>query len=247
MAVARKPRVDEKGWKSRQIGPNIVRAWFDSVINPVLQGLETERELIRKGNWTWRFRPPGLEVIHPVRAYVQPTAYANLKQFTQLNREAGQRIDLHDSKIPLLLDECAKLHRAIARDERFRELHCAVTSSDNLCELNVSDLSELFGAYGKEDQLELFAQYTTNNVGELGSYYAGARLWNPNRSVFLKVRDRPEIHKHYQSTAKAGDSLLGEVHRLIQLLEEKRLELSLEYDQPYVMATSPVALPEQSF
>jgi hypothetical protein len=145
------------------------------------------------------------------------------------------------------LDECAKLHRAIVRDESFRELYYGATSPDALCELNVRDLSEWFGAYPREDQLEILAQYVTNSVGDLGLYYTGARLWNRYRSDFLKVRDRPEIHKHYQSTAKAGDSLLREVNRLIQLLEEKRLELSLEYDQPYVMATSPVALPERSF
>ena len=246
MAVARKPRVDEKGRKSRQIGPNIVRAWFDSVINPLLRALETERELLQKRNWTWRFRPAGLELIRPARVYVEPEARDNLKQFAALNPDCGRAIDSHDAKVHALLEECTKLHEATVRDESFRALCARVTSAESLSGLNVADLSELFGAYPPEDHLNILAQYVTNNTGELGSYYVSAKLWNRYRTEFLGLRDRPNVRSHYKLTSEAGESLLREVNRLIQLLEEKRLALSLEYDQPYVAVTRPAGLSERS-
>jgi len=255
MAVPRKRPVNERavraslvtGRKGKQIGPNIVRAWFDTVINPLLRSLETERELLQKGNWTWRFRPAGLELIRPARAYLEPEAQENLGQFVVLNPDAKGRIDLHDSKILPLLEECIKLHRAIKRDGGFRELYSRVTSPESLSELKVMDMSAVFGAYPKQDQLELLAQYVTNKVGELGLYYTGAILWNRYRGDFLKVRGRSDVRGYCQSAAREGALLLREVNRLIALLEEKRLELSLEHDQPYVAATRPAGVLERSF
>jgi len=36
-------------------GPRTVRAWFDTVINPLLKGLSDERSHLLKLNWTWQF------------------------------------------------------------------------------------------------------------------------------------------------------------------------------------------------
>ena len=48
--------------KAPAIGPRIVRAWFDTVVNPLLNGLEKEQQLLAQHNWTWEFSPPSLEL-----------------------------------------------------------------------------------------------------------------------------------------------------------------------------------------
>ena len=241
MAVLPKRRTDGSSRKAptaprreaRQIGPNIVRAWFDSVINPLLRSLETERELLQKGNWTWRFRPAGLESIRSSRVYIQPEARENLKQFAALNPEAGKAIDLHDARVLPLAEQCRQFHEAVRAEQSLLELYRRTTSPESLSELNVRDMRYLFGAYPEADHLDVLAEYIVNNTGELPPSYGPAPLWNKHKTEFLKLRDHRAIHGHYQSTAAAGEALLKCVNRLVGFLEEKRLQLSLDYDQPY--------------
>jgi hypothetical protein len=51
-----------------------VRAWFDTIVNPLIDALETEVRFINAGNFTWRFRPTGFEYIRPVRQQLDPRA-----------------------------------------------------------------------------------------------------------------------------------------------------------------------------
>src|SRR5713101_8242128 len=56
--------------KKPPYGPNIVRAWFDTVIQPALRGLETEQSFLERKNWTFRFHPLSLEFIGPLREHL---------------------------------------------------------------------------------------------------------------------------------------------------------------------------------
>jgi len=52
-------------------GPRTVRAWFDTVLNPLIQSLESDLVLLRQRNWTFTWRPPRLDLIRPLRDYLQ--------------------------------------------------------------------------------------------------------------------------------------------------------------------------------
>ncbi len=52
-----------------RVGPNIVRAWFDTVVNPLIRAMTVEQERLERKDWTWRFIPGGLEAIRSVRAH----------------------------------------------------------------------------------------------------------------------------------------------------------------------------------
>jgi hypothetical protein len=54
------PTKSRTSQKSKTVGPNVVRAWFDTVLNPLLSELAEERRELLAENWTWRFRPPRL-------------------------------------------------------------------------------------------------------------------------------------------------------------------------------------------
>src|SRR5450759_5671575 len=70
---------------SPRIGPRILRAWFDTVFNQLIQSLKFELLLIGKHNWTFSFRPVALERIRPVRWYLADKGQANLAQILQLD------------------------------------------------------------------------------------------------------------------------------------------------------------------
>lgn len=50
-----------------EAGPRIVRSWFDTVINPLLQNLGLEKNLLQEKNWTWTVPPGKLESIRPIK------------------------------------------------------------------------------------------------------------------------------------------------------------------------------------
>ena len=222
-----------------QIGPRIVRAWFDSVINPLLDGLEKEAELLRRGNWTWRFRPAALELIRPVRVFVGAGARQNLDHFVALNPDSKEMLRSHDDGIPRLLEKCKELHRAIVVNEVFRELFYKNTSEAALSKLGVGDVKDLFGAYSTEDHLEVLAEHVVNKRGELPSLYTTAPLWNNHREEFLAILERPGVGQYTKATIAAGRTLLRHVERLIRLLTDRRMKLSLAFDEPPV-ATAPL-------
>ena len=97
--------------KAPAIGPRIVRAWFDTVVNPLLNGLEKEQQLLAQHNWTWEFSPPSLEAIHRVQAYVDRN---NLEHFTQHYPEVARAIEEHDQQQLLLLQHCQQLQSLMA-------------------------------------------------------------------------------------------------------------------------------------
>ena len=70
--------------RSVTVGPRIVRAWFDTVVNPLIDALESEMRVMQDGNFTWRFRPAGFEYIRPIRQHLDPRFLANLEQLCTL-------------------------------------------------------------------------------------------------------------------------------------------------------------------
>src|SRR5205809_2445211 len=86
------------------VGPQIVRAWFDTVINPLHSWLTTVDTLLAARNWTWRFQPARLEVVRHVSAYVD--ARPNWEQFKQLHPQIGHITEIHDQKVDALAHAC---------------------------------------------------------------------------------------------------------------------------------------------
>jgi hypothetical protein len=218
-----------------RVGPNIVRAWFDTVLNPVLQALTVEQERLERKDWTWRFIPGGLEAIRPVRAHLDISARDNLEQFLQLHSAVNLWTRKHDVQVALLSDKCEQLQHRLEQSPELLRIYERATSPEALSDMGAS-LREIFGAYPPQDHLALLAQYIVNDTGDLLEYHTTARLWNKHREEFLAVLRHRSVRLHAVATAKAGENLLRSVGLLFRVLKETRLKLSLEYDVPYVTA-----------
>ena len=82
------------GRKKKPYGPNIVRAWFDTVFQYALRGLDNERGFLVRRNWTFRFRSRTLEYLCPFAEHLPGAARENLEQFVSFFPEVGGR-NLH--------------------------------------------------------------------------------------------------------------------------------------------------------
>ncbi len=232
--------MEKKGRSPRtasQVGPRIVRAWFDTVINRLLRALRDEQERLQVENLTWRFQPAAFECVQPVRAFIDPEGSENLEQFLALYPDVKQAVEDHDKTVSLLLEECQQLHRAVEESTALHSLYQKVTSPSSLAELG-ADLRDIFGAYPPPHHLSVLAQYIVNKTGDLPSYYSTAPLWNKYKEEFLAILDRSPVRDQHDKTGKTGNALLRSAHHLASELEKIRLELSLKHDVPYVAAST---------
>jgi hypothetical protein len=76
-AGAMKTKAPTSGRKG-PYGPNIVRAWFDTVFRYALRGLESERSFLTGRNWTFRFHTRALEYLGPLVEHLPAKARENL-------------------------------------------------------------------------------------------------------------------------------------------------------------------------
>ena len=218
-----------------RIGPRIVRAWFDTVFNPLIPSLELEPGLLSKRNWTFSFAPQRLDLIRPVARYLGEDAAANLEQVLQLNGALAANTQTHDEAVEGLLAAVTALHAALVTSQDFIALCESLMAPEKLLEAGIKDLREIFGAYPASDRLKLIAQNVVNNAGDLPSHYSTAKFWNLNRGELLQSLTLPNVREHYASTVRVGEHLAGVSKTLMNQLKDLRLELSLRHDVPYVV------------
>jgi hypothetical protein len=215
-------------------GPNIVRAWFDTVIQPALHGLETEQSFLARKNWTFRFHPPSLEFIGPLREHLPSRAVENLDQFLSFFPAIGSSVGQHDRLVEALLAECRAFHAALAMSPRMREVYRRI-AEDAPAKLG-KDISRHFGAYSKEtDFIGVLAELLVNNTPEqLPPHYSTAELWSRYRDWLTPIVQDGDPANHRQRAQRAGTKLLKAVNTLRDELRGTRSQLSLDFDVPYV-------------
>ena len=92
------------------MSPTMHSIAFDTVINPLLKGLEKENSLLLRSNWTWQFRTGSLEYIRHAKHYVPAAAQENLEQFLDFYPNVKAGIDQHDHAVEALVAACSRLH-----------------------------------------------------------------------------------------------------------------------------------------
>jgi hypothetical protein len=216
-----------------------VRAWFDTVVNPLIDAIESEMRVIQNGNFTWRFRPAGFEYIRPIRQHLDPRFLANLEQLVTLYPDVDAFFRKHDECVESLLKGVQDLQGAITGNKEFRKLFEEAISAESLRGLDVTVPSQIFGAYPKEDWIQVIAQYAINGSGELPFHYSTAKLWNAYRSRFIGMLHAPDFEDRYHLVLAQAGELTQLEAALLDRLKDLRLDLSLTHDQPFV-TTEPV-------
>ena len=106
-----------------KLSPRIVRALFDTVINPLLRALPQEYQLLSQRNWTWRFRAESLELIRAIPLYVDDLTRDNLELFGELYPQGQKYFDTHDKGVGQLVVACSECHTAVKTSRPLIELY----------------------------------------------------------------------------------------------------------------------------
>ena len=215
----------------------IVVAWFESVINPMLNGLSLEKERLSKKSWTWQYIPGRLESIRYVGEMIPFGYEPNLEQFKKYYPVISENITFHDGQVAQLTVTCKSLQRAIVESGPLQEIFNSVTTAEALAEIGNS-LDDLFFGGDAAEGLGWIAQEIINGSGKIPSYIGHSPLWNEHRDKFMQVLNHPQVSEAKALTDRAGEQLLQTVNRLIELLAETRDRLSLDYGVPLVPTPS---------
>ncbi len=235
------PSKVQQNRRGRTVGPNIVRAWFDTVINPLLAGLETERDLLAAEAWTWRYRPPRLLSFVPIRQHLFTEAWGNLKQFLDFYPECQKLARRHDDHVSKLQQECHSFHDALASSTAMREAYERVKAGLSAAEK--SELADFLYNGDLEEQLNVLAEYVVNGATRLPPFlYITAPLWNPHHAAFLQLRNTEDLQPLWEAVRARGRRLAKTVVDLDGALRRTRDSLSTRYDVPLVQYT-----PEREF
>ena len=213
-----------------RVGPRIVRAWFDTLLNPAISALSIELGLLLRRRWTFSFSARALELIQPLG---QRFHGANLDQFREMNSLAASEFDAHDALAGELQRAVTALFDALVSDKKFIDLCDSLLAPESLRTVGIADVSEVFGAYRPELRYSLLAEYVVNNTGELPAHYATAKLWNRHRDAFQKcLTSLPEVSERVPVTLAAAERLANANRALDKLLKSLRQQLSLHHDVP---------------
>lgn len=215
------------------VGPRIIRSWFDTVINPILENLKLEEKLLVLRNWTWRVPPGQLESIRPIEESAWQVSVDNLEQLISFYPNVEDLIERHDQEASELEDACRILHKSLSASDAIKEAYAKAKQDDALTEEGTSVLRG-----SDEEHLDLLAQYVVNTSGEVPSYYVHSPVWNKYRSDFLLSLEEPAISPIRDAAIQAGEKLLGTVNDLSALLKEIRARLSLQFDVPFITSQS---------
>jgi hypothetical protein len=225
-----KPRA---GNKKKPYGPNIVRAWFETVFQYALAGLENERGFLSRRNWTFRFHNRKLEYLAPIAEHLPAAARQNLEQFVSFFPEVAVQIGEHDSCERQLEKSCNAYFVSLLESRHFREAFHDV--AQGAPQALGREFSSHFGAYSSEADFEgILAEYLVNNIETLPSYYSTAQLWNQYRDRFLEIVSAPDLAPFGKAAAESGQSMPDAADDLVAMLKSTRFKLSLEFDVPYV-------------
>src|ERR1022692_1722289 len=99
--------------KSVTVSPQIVRAWFDTVLNPLIRALTTEATVLAHRNLTWKTEVQHLASLVPVREHLVEEAQPTCEQRVSLHPEYHACNAGHDRRRGPLAEAGPRLQEAL--------------------------------------------------------------------------------------------------------------------------------------
>jgi len=205
---------------SEFVKPGLVRAWFDTVLNPLIWSLRTEANLLDRGDFTLRTNvedfggKPLFVSLVPVREHITTDARDNLDQFLTVYPEIKVTIDDHDQKLHVLYERVSAYYTALVELPELHEILRPLPGGDAIA--------------------PYVAEYVVNNITQLPYFYANYGLYKTRGPEFLALRERDEVVPYWSSARTAQEEFRSAVDVLVTALTNLRGELSFALDVPIV-------------
>lgn len=204
-----------------------VEAWIYTVMNPVVECLQREMELLETWNLSWRYYSQRCEFIRPVQEYVDSAQWPNYSDFLQENQEFKERFQFHDGGLEALNNSASALFGALISNPQF--LQVVESSSQGYEEVRKRDQLALDIMRMKQDISQYAAEYLINNYRALPVHYNLAKFWEIASDRMQAFRRSSNLFDPMQECALA---LKDESQRLSSDLEHHRLGFARSFDIP---------------
>jgi hypothetical protein len=207
----------EKGHKSTERA----KGWLYSVINPLIDGLAGEAELVAGGHLTWRFYSQELERIGPLRFYLAHDAHHALRDYQAVQPEAGRLFE-HDERLEETRLAAIAAHAALLGDPEFL---AAVETARHEHELAAPG-DKPTGAFPPERLADLVAERVINATRTVPPGYTDRDFFNAHGP---KLAEHAVKLEELARLTRAKEILLSVDRQLIDWLQNESLRICGEY------------------
>ena len=243
------PHIYLESLRTREKYPSreIVCAWRDYVINPLLSTFMSERGYLEQRRWTWdRWGVHG----NGISIYYisdRGSYSANQEQFLEAHPEIQGAMDKHDELVRRVNVCCEQLFQSVKDSNHLLEVYLKTITSESLQKLKAAYpnplehsqtddaiLQSMFGhATSRDKHLAALAEYIVNTSGEFSPHdKSTAPIWNTYRDKFLEVLSFPPVSDYWNQADAAREELIHWIESLIGLLKTRRSELTKQHGVP---------------
>jgi hypothetical protein len=225
----------EKSGSYQNLHPNLIRTWFDTVLNPIIRELKTELYCINNGNITWRFFRSYFEYLKPMHTMINYKFNDNFEQCIIYIDGLLEIINTHDDALEKLRNVSNNLYSAIINSPQLSD-----TYNKNL-DFYLKKHPDIDDQFEKElrsdNTLRFIAEYIINNREELDSAYILSPFWNEYSKDFISVLNDKNFSVEKRNFTKVFQKFKDIVG--VSLNEIKRIRdiLSIRYGEPLVRNT----------
>jgi hypothetical protein len=221
-------------------GSERVKAWVYAILNPVIEALRREIELLRSGNLSWRVHSRRCEYIRPISVLIDWDQQPNLEDFIAEHPTFGSRFGQHDSALSGVEQAATEYAQGLLKARSFQE-------QVGKCLADYEARLPFNPAYpdllNRRDKIpEEIAEFLADDSRSLPRHYAMYSFWKEYAETFQEDFGGFTETAHDNVKAKAQE-LSGIAGQLSVDLEALRLTLVREYDIP----AAPIEPPRADF
>ena len=215
------------------LSPKIIRVWFDTILNPMIEGLEIEIDYLNKSNLTWRGFNNSFQELKPLFNFCNYRYHANLDQSDRYYPIILETIEKHDNKLALLEESCLNLFSVLKNSQILKDLYNEKVKEilKNNSEITDSRIND----FKDENNYRYIAEYIINNRDNLDSGYTLSPIWNSFKDIFKNLLNDDTFKSLFQNQQTALTQFKEAVNKSLSDLKELRNKLSIQYGEPIVM------------
>jgi hypothetical protein len=222
-------------------GSERVKAWVYAILNPVIDSLCRETDLLRGGNLSWRAYKKRCEYIHPINELIDTSHRPILDDFLAEDSTVRDRFGEHDSALAKLEEIAGKFFQLLVQSSSFQQQVAECLNGYQSKRASNPVLPELLDMRSRIP--EYVAEFIINNAESLPRQYTMYSFWEEYRHQFSQFKRDGT----FNAVRDAAGSLWETSERLKRDLESRRLELVREYDIPAAPIYTPQSASEDVF
>lgn len=229
----------------------VVRAWFDTVINPLIDILENERKTIGEKTWAWNRHYRKIEGLR-----LLSSISINLEQFLVSYSQARDLLNSHDAAVLSLIDRVSEYHEAIRSSAELKAVYDEVTQPEMIRKMVEAYPHTFPGAHTDEqnlrsvlgpdeEHLATLSEAVVNERGmaTLGGGWMPAPFWNMHRETLIDVVRGERFLDYRRKVELAWAELVSVIEPATQCLKDIRQQLAIRHGEPYESETASFGAP----